>query len=318
MVAYIIRRILQAVLTLIFIVLIVFFAVRLLPGDPILIYAYQQDIRDLTQEQLDDLRHQYGLDKSLPMQFVDWISKAARGDFGTSIQTRTKVADEIIRRLPVSLYLGILGMVISSIIGIPAGVVAATRRGGWLDNVITSLGNLGMTIPIFWLGVMLIWVFGLKLGVLPVFGYTSPFKDFWMSTKQIIMPVFCLAVPGVAGDIRVARSSMLEVMRQDYIRTAWSKGLKESLVILRHALKNGLIPIVTLKGMMLATMLGGQVFIETIFSINGMGRLGVQAVIAKDYAVLQGILLIVSLSVLTVNLLVDLSYGWLDPRVRYT
>ncbi|MBN1188294.1 MAG: ABC transporter permease [Dehalococcoidales bacterium] len=317
MTAYIIRRIFQALLTLIILTVIVFLTMRLLPGDPILIYVSQQNIQNVTQEQLDDLRHKYGLDKSLPMQFVDWISNAVRGDLGTSITYDSKVTDDIKKRLPVSLYLGALGFVVGSIIGVPAGIIAAVRRGRWLDNIITSVGNLGMTIPIFWLGVLLIYVFGLKLGVLPVFGYTSPFEDFGASIQQIILPVICLAVPAIAGDIRLVRSSMLEVMRQDYIRTAWSKGLKENVLIVRHALRNGVIPIITMKGMTLASIVGGQVFIETIFNIPGMGRLAVAAVTTKDYAEVQGIMLVVGIAVLLINLLVDLSYGWLDPRVRY-
>jgi peptide/nickel transport system permease protein len=297
--------------------LIVFLSIRLLPGDPILIYISQQNIQNITSEQLNDLRHKYGLDKSIPLQFVDWVSNAVRGDLGTSITYNSKVSDDIKKRLPISFYLGFLGLIFSSLIGIPAGIIAAIRRGTWLDNVLTAVGNLGMTIPIFWLGVLLIYVFGLKLAVLPVFGYTSPFQNFWMSTRQIILPVACLVVPAVAADIRLVRSSMLEVMRQDYIRTAWAKGLKENVLIMRHALRNGIIPIVTMKGMALATLLGGQVFIETIFNIPGMGRLAVASVTTKDYAEVQGIMLIVGIVVLTVNLLVDLSYGWLDPRVRY-
>jgi peptide/nickel transport system permease protein len=317
MIAYIIRRILQAVLTLIIVTVIVFLTIRLLPGDPLLIYISQNNMRDVTTEQLDDLRHQFGLDKSLAMQFVDWVSKAVRGDLGLSVQDKSKVSDNIRQRLPVSLYLGFLGIIVSSIIGIPAGIIAAMRRGGWLDNLITSIGNLGMTVPVFWLGVMLIYVLGLKLDLLPIFGFTSPFKNFGLSIQQTIMPILCLAVPGIAGDIRFTRSSMLEVMRQDYIRTAWSKGLKESLIIVRHVVKNGFIPIVTMKGMALAMMLGGQVFVETVFSIPGMGRLAVTSVTTHDYAMVQGIMLVIGIMVLTVNLLVDLSYGWLDPRVRY-
>jgi peptide/nickel transport system permease protein len=317
MTAYIIRRLFQAMLTLIILILIVFLSVRMLPGDPILIYISQQNMQNITQEQINDLRRQYGLDQSIPLQFVDWVSHAVRGDLGTSITYNSQVTDDIRKRLPISFYLGGLGFIVSSLIGIPAGIIAAVRRGRWLDHVLTSVGNLGMTVPIFWLGVLLIYVFGLKLGVLPVFGYTSPFTDFWKSTRQIILPVVCLAVPAIAGDIRLVRSSMLEVMRQDYIRTAWSKGLKENVLIMRHALRNGIIPIVTMKGMALATLLGGQVFIETIFNIPGMGRLAVASVTTKDYAEVQGIMLIVGIMVLLVNLLVDLSYGWLDPRVRY-
>jgi peptide/nickel transport system permease protein len=274
-------------------------------------------MQDVTDEQLVDLRREFGLDKSITEQFFDWVSKAVRGDLGTSIVAKTKVSEDIAQRLPRSLYLGVLGLIVSSFIGIPAGVIAAVRRGSWLDNVITGIGNLGMTVPIFWLGVMLIYVFGVKLDMLPIYGYTSPFKDFGMSLKQIIMPVFCLAVPGIAGDIRITRSSMLEVMRQDYIRTAWSKGFKEYYVVVKHAMKNGLIPIVTLKGMALAMTFGGQVFVETVFSIPGIGRLAVSSVTSKDYAEVQGIMLVIGVMVLAVNLIVDLSYGWLDPRVRY-
>ena len=315
--AYIIRRILQAILTLIIVVMLVFLTVRLLPGDPLLMYVSQQNMRDVTAEQLADLRHQFGLDKPLVVQFFDWVGQAAKGDLGVSIISRSKVTDDIRERMPKSIYIGFLGLLVSSLIGIPAGILAATRRGTWMDNLITSIGNLGMTIPVFWLGVMLIYVFGLKLNLLPIFGFTSPFKDFGKSILQLIMPIFCLAVPGIAGDIRLTRSSMLEVMRQDYIRTAWSKGLKEFTIVLKHAIKNGFIPIVTLKGMALAGIFGGQVFVEQVFSIPGMGRLAVTSVTSKDYPEIQGIMLIIGILVLAINLCVDLSYGWLDPRVRY-
>jgi peptide/nickel transport system permease protein len=186
-----------------------------------------------------------------------------------------------------------------------------------MDNVLTSLGNLGICVPVFWLGILLIYLFSHKLKWLPTFGYTSPFEDFWLSTKQIILPVLCIAAPGMASAVRLTRSSMLEVLRQDYIRTAWSKGLRERLVIIRHALKNGLIPVITLKGMTMANIVGGSVLIETVFSIPGMGRLMVEAIFSHDYIVIQGAILVVGIILLTVNLLIDLSYGWLDPRVRY-
>ena len=314
---YIIRRILQMILVLIIVTVIVFLMIRLLPGDPILIYLTQQDIEEITQEEISKIRQDLGLDKPLFVQYVDWITHAAVGDLGTSIIHRGKVIDDVKHRLPITFHLGSLAFVISIIIGIPLGVIAAVRRGTWLDQVLTSLGNLGVTVPIFWLGILLIYVFGLKLGWLPLFGYTSPLKDFWLSTKQIILPVFCLAVPPVASALRLTRSSMLEVMHQDYIRTAWSKGLREQVVIMRHALKNGLIPVVTLKGMSLAAIVGGSVLIETVFNIPGMGRLAVEGLFSQDYAVVQGVMLIAGTVVLACNLLIDLSYGWLDPRVRY-
>jgi len=305
------------ILVLLIVTIIVFLMVRLLPGDPILIYLTQQDLDEITQEQVDAIRHDLGLDRSLVTQYIDWIGSVATGDLGTSIIHRGKVGDDIKRRLPITLHLGGLAFIISIIVGIPMGVIAAVRRGTWLDSLLTSLGNLGITIPVFWLGILLIYAFGLKLDWLPIFGYTSPFKDFWLNTQQIILPVFCLAVPAIASAVRMTRSSMLEVMRQDYIRTAWSKGLRERLVIMRHALKNGLIPVVTLKGITLAAIVGGSVLVETVFSIPGMGRLAVEGLFSQDYAVVQAVILVVGIVVLAINLLIDLSYGWLDPRVRY-
>lgn len=291
--------------------------VRLLPGDPILMYLTTSDLEEITQEQIDFIRHDLGLDRPLFTQYIDWITDVATGDLGNSIIHRGKVSDDIKKRLPITLHLGGLAFIISIIIGIPMGVIAAVRRGTWLDNVLTSLGNLGITIPVFWLGILLIYAFGLKLDLLPIYGYTSPFKDFALNTQQIIMPVFCLAIPPIASAVRMTRSSMLEVMRQDYVRTAWSKGLRERAVIIRHALKNGLIPVVTLKGVTLTVIVGGSVLIETVFSIPGMGRLAVEGLNSQDYAVVQGVILVIGIFVLLINLLIDLSYGWLDPRVRY-
>jgi len=198
------------------------------------------------------------------------------------------------------------------------GVIAAVKRGTWIDSLLTSLGNLGITMPIFWLGILLIYLFGLKLNWLPINGYVSPLKDFWASTRSVILPVFCMAVPPIASAVRLTRSSMLEVLRQDYIRTARSKGLKERSVIISHAVKNGLIPVVTLKGMSLAGIVGGSVIIETVFSIPGMGRYAVQGLFAQDYSVVQAVMLVIGAVILFANLLVDLTYGWLDPRIRYS
>jgi peptide/nickel transport system permease protein len=297
--------------------IIVFLMVRLLPGDPILMYLTTQDIEQITQEQVDVIKHDLGLDRSLFVQYFDWLGGILTGDLGTSIIHRGAISEDIKHRLPITLHLGALAFIISIIVGIPLGVITAIRRGTWIDSFLTSLGNLGITIPIFWLGILLIYGFGLKLELLPIYGYTSPFKDFWLNLRQIILPVFCLAVPAIASAVRLTRSSMLEVLQQDYIRTAWSKGLRERTVIAKHALKNGLIPVITLKGMTLATIVGGSVLVETVFSIPGMGRLAVEGLFSQDYSVVQGVMLITSVVVLGSNLLIDLSYGWLDPRVRY-
>ncbi len=315
--AYIVRRILQMILIMIIATAIVFLMVRLLPGDPILMYLTQQDMDGFTTEQVEKMRHDLGLDRPLYIQYLAWVGNVLTGDLGNSLIQRRTVMGEIKKRLPITLHLGILAFTISIIVGIPGGIVAAVRRGGWLDQVITTIGNLGITVPIFWLGILLIDLFGLKLGWLPIFGYTSPFEDFWLNTKQIIMPVFCLAIPSIASTIRLTRSSMLEVMRKDYIRTAWSKGLGEKMVIFRHALKNSLLPVITLKGITVVVILGGSVFIETVFNIPGMGRLAVEAIRAQDYPVIQGVILFIAIVVTLSNLLVDLTWGWLDPRIRY-
>jgi peptide/nickel transport system permease protein len=317
MTAYILRRLIQSVIVFFLITVLIFIIMRLLPGDPIFMIISKAAANTATEMQLDVLRHEYGLDRSMMVQYFDWLGGVFHGDFGVSILTNTDIRQELFRRLPVTLHLGILALIISFVLGIPAGVICAVRRGTWIDTIVTSLANIGITIPVFWLGVVLIYFFALKLGWLPVFGYTSPFTDFWLNTKQIIMPVFCLAISTVAAIARQARSSMLEVMRQDYIRTAWSKGLKERGVIIKHGLKNGLIPVMVLIGLGLSGIVGGSVLVETVFAIPGMGRLAVEAMGNSDYPVIQGVVLVFAVMVLLTNLIVDLSYGWLDPRVQY-
>ena len=317
MTAYIIRRLILAVIVLVLVSIFVFLAMRLLPGDPVLMFVSSSSIQNITDEQLEALRHEFGLDKTLPMQYLDWISGVLHGDFGRSILNRSPVTDEILKRLPITLYLGVVAFIVAVIVGIPAGVLCAVRRGTWLDNLITTLSNIGITIPVFWLGIILIYVFALYFEWLPVMGYTSPFEDFWLSTKKIIMPVLCLALGPLAGNARQARSSMLEVIHKDYIRTAWSKGLKERTIIMKHALKNGLMPVITLSGIGIGTILGGSVLIEQVFNIPGMGRLAVTSVMNQDYPYVQAIALIMAISIVLANLLVDISYGWLDPRVHY-
>jgi len=317
MTAYILRRLIQSVIVFFLITVLIFIIMRLLPGDPIFMIISKAAANTATEMQLDVLRHEYGLDRSMMVQYFDWLGGVFHGDFGVSILTNTDIRQELFRRLPVTLHLGILALIISFVLGIPAGVICAVRRGTWIDTIVTSLANIGITIPVFWLGVVLIYFFALKLGWLPVFGYTSPFTDFWLNTKQIIMPVFCLAISTVAAIARQARSSMLEVMHQDYIRTAWSKGLKERGVIITHGLKNSLIPVMVLIGLGLSGIVGGSVLVETVFAIPGMGRLAVEAMGNSDYPVIQGVVLIFAVMVLLTNLIVDLSYGWLDPRVQY-
>jgi peptide/nickel transport system permease protein len=221
------------------------------------------------------------------------------------------------KRFFISIHLGLLSFIIGNLVGIPLGVIAAVRRATWIDSVVTVLSNIGITVPNFWFGMILIYIFGLHFRLLPTMGYTSPVTDFWLNTRQLIMPLACLSLFPIAGTARQTRSSMLEVMNQDYIRTAWSKGLKERVVVLKHALKNGMIPVITLSGMQLSMIIGGQVLIEMVFNIPGMGRLLVTSVSNQDYPYVQGIILLIAAVVVFVNLLVDFTYGWLDPRIRY-
>ena len=318
MITYAIRRLLLAVLTILFVTLVVFFMMRSLPGDPLLMVVSRDQYSTRTTEELELLRHEYGLDKPVLTQYVFWISGLFHGDFGKSTYYTDPVNKLISRRLPVTLYLGLLAFIIANLIGILAGTISALKRGGKVDVLITVLSNIGITMPIFWLGIMLIYVFGFKLGWLPTNGYTSPFVNFWLSIKQMMMPVACESVFAIGAITRQTRSSMLEVKQQDYIRTAWAKGLGERVVVMKHLLKNGLIPIVTLSGMQLGAIIGGAVLVETVFNIPGMGRLSVDAVRALDYTVVEAVVLIIAIIVTLVNLAVDISYGWLDPRIRYS
>jgi len=318
MTAYIIRRLIQGFFILIIMSLIVFFAMRLLPGDPLVIFMGQQASSGaMSEAQMASLRHEYGLDKPIMIQYVDWVGGIFRGNLGTSIYYHEDIGKLLGERFPITLHLGVAAFVVANVFGILLGVFAGIRRGTWIDTVSTTLANIGITVPVFWLGILMIFTLGLKLNWLPIYGYTSPFDNFWMSTKQAIMPVFCLAITGMAYTARQTRSAMLEVIRQDYIRTAWSKGLRERTIIIKHALKNSLIPVITLMGIGLGMVFGGAVLVETVFAIPGIGRLLVTSVFAQDYVVVQSGTLVIATIIVLSNLIVDISYGWLDPRIRY-
>jgi len=315
--AYITRRLIQSIVVILIVSVLVFIGMRLLPGDPIFMLFNPNQLQNYTEQELDDLRHEAGLDRPLVVQYFNWLGGVFKGNLGESIMTKQPIMNQLSKRIPVTAYIGVLAFLLSIIIGIPAGIISAIRRGTWLDTLVTTLANLGITVPIFWLGIMLILVFAVNLHWLPVQGFTSPFDDFWLSTKKVILPVFCMSIFGLAGNARQARSAMLEVLRQDYIRTAWSKGLTERTIIIGHALKNSLIPIVTLAGMGISLIFGGSVLIEQVFNIPGMGRMAVDSLFQHDYPYVQGITLVMTSIIVLSNLLVDLSYGWLDPRIRY-
>jgi peptide/nickel transport system permease protein len=308
----------MALLVLVFITLIVFFIMRLLPGDPLIIYMGQAAQQQAIEEgQIEELRHKFGLDKSLVVQYFNWIGGIFRGDFGESINYHEKVSRLLAERLPVTIYIGAISLIFGSIVGVAIGLWAGVKRAKWPDRIITPLTYIGIAIPVFWLGILMIYLFALKLEWLPTSGWTSPFDDFVQSTRQIVMPVICMSLFSIAANARQMRSSILETIGQDYIRTAWSKGLSERIIIFRHAMKNSLIPVITLIGMGVGAILAGSVLVETVFSIPGVGRLLVTSIFGQDYTVVQAITLMMSVSILLMNLIVDLSYGWFDPRIRY-
>jgi peptide/nickel transport system permease protein len=307
------RRLFQTIVVLLVVTIISFLLLHLTPGDP----ATAMLDTGASTEQIEALRKELWLDRSVPVQYFHWLSQIFHGDLGKSIMYREPMWDIFAARLPITFTLSITALVLSTILGVAAGILCAVRRGGLLDQLVSLSANFGIAVPVFWLGILGIYVFAFRLAWLPIEGWTSPFEDLVMSAKQSIMPVILLAVPGIAVLARQTRSSMLEVIHQDYIRTAFSKGLSEKVVVLRHALKNALIPIVTLLGLQVRILVGGSVLVESVFNIPGMGRLLVAGAFNKDYIVVQAGVLLIGTLVCLVNLLVDTSYGWLDPRYRY-
>ena len=317
MVTMILRRVLHSLITLFIVSIIIFSCVRYLPGDPILLIMMESDLSGMAPEKLEEMRAAHGLDKPIPVQYFNWLTGVFKGDLGTSIHTNMPVTYEIFRRLPITFQVGGLAILFGAVFGITMGVIAAVNRGRKLDQFVVFLTNLGITVPIFWLGLILMLVFGVRLGLLPVMGYTPPSENFVLHIRQLVMPVTCMMMFPAASVARQTRSSMLEVMHQDYVRTARSKGLKEKVVIVRHALKNGLIPVITTIGLSVPVTVGGSAAIESVFALPGMGSLLVKSVQTQDYAYVQGIVLIISAVVLIANLLIDIAYGWIDPRIRH-
>jgi peptide/nickel transport system permease protein len=304
----------MAVIVVIVVSLIVFLLLQLVPGgDP----ARAMLGVEATQQAVDELRHDMWFDRPLLAQYGHWLGNAVQGDLGMSLRYRTNVTSLVSQRLPVTSYLAVIALILATVLGISGGIICAMKRNSFIDQAISVLANGAVAVPVFWLGVMGIMLFGLTLHWLPVQGYTSPTQDFWLSTKKIIMPVICMCLPTLAMLTRQTRSSMLEVVRQDYIRTAWSKGISQRKVIAGHALKNAMIPIITLLGLSIPQLFAGSVLVETVFNIPGMGRLLVAAVIDKDFIVTQSCALIIAVIISLVNFIVDISYGLLDPRIRY-
>lgn len=313
MIAYVIRRLITGLVVVWIISVLAFLLVKLVPGDPAVMIAGPES----TLEELELIRQKLWLDRPLYDQYVHWISNIARGDLGMSVRCREDVSVMIIRKAPITLFLSGLAFLVGAIVGTTAGVISAIRRGSILDSVVTVFANFGLSVPGFWLGIMLIYVVGLQLGWLPVCGWTAPWENFWLGIRKAIMPIFVLSFYPTAFLARQTRSSMLDVINEDYIRTAWSKGLRERVVIIRHALRNAFIPIITVMGLIVAALSAGSVITETVFNIPGLGRLLVDGVMDNDFVVVQSCVLVFAVMVLFINLLVDISYGWFDPRIRY-
>jgi peptide/nickel transport system permease protein len=295
-----------------FVTIMVFTLMHLIPGDP----AYVMLGEEASPEAVEALRKELGLDRSLPVQYFAWMRKAVKGDLGRSIKNNVKILDTILARLPITAYLAVSAVVFSILIGLPAGIIAGVRPKTAIDVVATVLAMAGIAMPSFWLGILLIFFFAFKLEWLPILGYVSPAEDLWDSLRHMVLPAITLGASMAATNTRFIRSSMLDVMNKEYITTARSKGLKEIGIIRGHALKNALIPVVTMLGLQIAMLFGGALVVETIFAIPGLGRLIVDAIFARDFPMVQGIVLFMAVFVLTANFIVDILYSFLDPRIR--
>lgn len=309
--AFIIRRLLLAVPVLFLVTVLVFSLLHLLPGDPATVILGQE----ATPEAIQLLREELGLNKPLLVQYIAWVGKLLQGDLGRSLIDRTPVSTLILQRLPATLELTLGSFAIALLIALPAGLLSASRPGGWMDHFCTAIALGGMSIPHFWLGMMFIVLFAVKLGWLPASGYVPFATDPAANLSAMIMPMLATGLRESAVLMRMLRSSLLEVIESDYIRTAYSKGLTERTVILEHALRNALVPVLTTSGLVIASLLGGLVITESIFSIPGYGRLIVESIFNRDFVTVQGAILVSALFVVLINVVVDVLYTFIDPRI---
>lgn len=309
---FILKRTGQTMIVLFIVSVFVFLMVSFLPGDPV----YAMLGGEISQETYNRWYYELGLDQPLLIRYFLWISKAVTGNFGTSASQHMAVIEVIAQRLPVTLYLSLLAFFVSIPTGIALGVLAAINRGKKIDGVLTTFANVCSCLPQFFLSVLFLYLFSMKMHWLPSFGFTWPGVDLGKSIQQTIMPLLCLAIGGVASICRQTRSSMLEVIGQDYIRTARSKGLKPDKIITVHALKNALIPVITLMGLRLGGMIGGSMFVESVFNISGMGTLLVSAIRAQDIPLIQACVLLIAVVACVVNIITDIVYAAVDPRIK--
>ena len=307
------RRLLATIPVLVIVAVLVFLMLRLTPGDPAAILAGDAANTD----QIAKIREGLGLDRPLIVQFVIWAKAILSGDLGESFYFKMQVTSLIGQRLEATVSLAVLTIIFAVLTAVPLGVVAAWRFGGWFDRVLMGFSVMGFSIPVFVLAYILIWIVSLKLGWLPVQGYKPLSDGLWPFLRHLILPAITLSVIYIALIARVTRASVLEALGEDYIRTARAKGLPESRVLIRHALANAAVPIVTVIGIGIALLIGGVVVTESVYAIPGLGRLTVDAVLARDFPTIQGVILFFSVLYVVINLLVDLSYVFFDPRIRY-
>lgn len=317
MTAYIARLISQSLLVIVLVSMLVFGIMRALPGDPVAALSGESTI-GYDAKQVEEIKKSLGLDRPIPVQYADWALGAMRGDFGNSARNHLSVSDEISSRLVASVQLGLIAMTLGIIIGVGFGIVAALRPGSTIDMGVTLFAMSGIAIPTFVSSMALIWIFTVQLHWFPIGGFVNIWDDPAMAVKSLAMPAGVLAMTIAAPIMRHTRSSLLEVLRLDYIRTARAKGLPGSAVVIRHALRNSLLPVVTVAGLRMAALLEGSVIVESMFSVPGIGRLAVASISSRDYPTLQAIVVVFAVITVVVNLMVDLLYTRLDPTIKYT
>lgn len=313
MTAYILRRLLLMLPVAFLVTVGVFMLIHLSPGDPALIIAGE----DRTPQAIAEIHRQLGLDKPLYVQYAIWLGHIVHGDWGRSVTTHEPVATAILERLPATLELGLTALIWSLLVAIPLGTIAAVRRGSVVDQVATGVTVAGVSIPNFFIGIVLIFVMSVTLRLFPFGGYVPLTEDPLQSLRHVALPAIALGTAGAAINMRFTRSSMIEVLNLDYVRTAWAKGASWRRVVFVHALKNALIPVVTIVGIQIGGIIEGAVVTETVFTWPGVGRLAVESIFNRDYTVVQGIVLLAAFSYMFANLLVDVVYAWLDPRISY-
>ena len=315
---YILRRVLLFVPTLLGVALVIFILLRILPGDvAVQILAGPNGEAEYTQEDVDSLRERYGLNDPIHIQFVNWIWDFARGDLGQSYATNRPVWGELKRQFPITLQLAVLTAIVVSVIAIPIGIIAAVRQDGWLDFILRTFAIVGLAMPSFFVGLLVILGLSVYIGWLPPVGFTSLWDDPITSIQQLMLPAVALGFSSNGLLLRITRTQLLEVLREDYVRTARAKGLAERVVIMKHAVRNALLPVVTVGGTQIGFLFSGTIVIETLFNLPGLGRGLINALNTRDLPVIQIYIMYFALVALVANLIVDLTYAWLDPRIRY-